>query len=210
MGSRSRKNRRWRASTEEEPTGETQASPVVSPEGLGAWPISQVSDLSPSAIGVFPLDVETGLSTPLDADVPTGETIPLAVLWAMKARKHHHRPLEPEEPGYVHAVLGDGDAALYFVDDGGEHCMIGRLVGHTSDGLEYCLVARIPTHDYQDLRNGDTPVTQAFSDARDICLCSVFKDERTSDVVVVQHYGHAAEIPAEYLPPSPSIEFTDT
>ena len=198
-----------RPSTESEPTGEGSSS-VVSPEGLGAWPISSVSDLSPSGIGVFPLDVDTALSTPLDADTPNGETIPLAVLWAMKARKHHHRPLDPEEPGYVHSVLGDADSALYFVDDGDEHCMMGRLVGQSFDGLEYCLVARIPTHIYEDLRNGDTPVTQAFSDARDICLCSVFKDERTSDVSIVQHYGHVADIPLEYLPPSPSIEFTDS
>jgi hypothetical protein len=184
--------------------------PVISPEGLGASPISTVSGLSPSAIGVFPLLVDPVLSTPLDADTSPEETIPVTLLWAMKDRKHRHRPLEPTEPGYVHSSVGNGDSALYFVDDGGEHCMVGRLVGHSSDGCEYCLVARISTYRYEDLRNGDIPIDQAFSDARDISLCCVFKDDRTSNVTVVEHYTHARDIPPEYLPPSPSIEFTES
>jgi hypothetical protein len=191
-----------------EPTDEDRP-PVISPEGLGASPISSVSGLSPSAIGVFPLLVDPGVSTPLEADMPTEETIPVTLFWAMKDRKHHHRLFEPTEPGYVRSRLGDDDSALYFVDDGGDHCMIGRLVGHSSDGCEYCLVARISTYRYDELRDGDVTVDQSFSDAHDISLCCVFKDDRTSNVIVVQHYDHAAAIPAEYLPPSPFIEFTD-
>ena len=192
-----------------EPTGQGADQPVISPEGLGAFPISSVSGLSPSAIGVFPLDVDPALSTPLDADSQSEEAIPRALWWAMKDRKHHRRLLEETEPGYLRSGLGHDDSGLYFVDDGGDHCMIGRLVGSSSDGCEYCLVARVPSYRYDELRDGDLPVSEAFSDARDVCLCCVFADDRTSDITVVEHYRHAADIPPEYLSPSPLIEFTD-
>lgn len=194
---------------ESKPTGQEQAPPVISPEGLGAWPISSVSGLSPSAIGVFPLPVDSAVSTPLDSDAPAEGTIPLPLFWAMKDRKHHHRLFEQTDAGYVRSGLGHDDSALYFVDDGLDHCMVGRLVGHSSDGCEYCLVGRILSYRYDELRIGDRPVAEAFSDARDISLCCVFKENRTSDVMVVQHYSHESDVPAEYLPPSPFIEFTD-
>jgi hypothetical protein len=79
--------------------------------------------------------------------------------------------------------------------------MVGRLVGSSSDGCEYCLVARISSYRCEELLNAVIAVDEAFSEARDICLCCVFR--------VVEHYRHAADIPREYLPPSPFIEFTD-
>lgn len=192
-----------------EPVDQSPAPSVVSPEGLGAWPISSVSGLSPSAIGVFPVLVDPVLSTPLDSDASSEEAIPASLLWAIKDRKHHHRLFEPTEPGYVRTGAGDADPALYFVDDGLDHCMVGRLVGSSSDGCEYCLVARISSYRCEELLNAVIAVDEAFSEARDICLCCVFRDDRTSDVTVVEHYRHAADIPREYLPPSPFIEFTD-
>ena len=213
VGLRWRKNRKSSEASPElhgGPADRGADQPVISPEGLGAFPISSVSGLSPSAIGVFPLDVDPALSTPLDDDTQSEEAIPTALWWAMKDRKHHHRLLEPTEPGYLRSGLDDGDSGLYFVDDGGDHCMVGRLVGSSSDGCEYCLVARVQSYRYDELRDEALPVSDAFSGGRDICLCCVFKDDRTSDVTVVEHYRHAADIPPEYLPPSPLIEFTDS
>lgn len=127
----------------------------------------------------------------------------------MKDRMHYHRLFEPGEPGYVRCSLGNDDSALYFTDDGPDHCMISRRVGSSPDGAEYCLVARISLARYLELRDGEVAFADAFSDARDICLCGVFKDEFASDVIVVRHYRHAADIPDEYLPSSPFIEFSD-
>ena len=97
MGLRRRgdRNTSWESS---DPHGHSKGrdplSPVVSPEGLGAFPISSVSGLSPSAIGVVPLPADAPLSTPLDADTGSEESIPTALWWAMKDRKHHHGLLE--------------------------------------------------------------------------------------------------------------------
>jgi hypothetical protein len=191
-------------------TPQDPLSPVISPEGLGAFPISSVSGLSPSAIGVVPLQADYQLSGPLDADTASEEAIPAALWLAMKDRKHHHGLLEDTDSGYLRTCLGGAESALCFVDDGGDHCMVSRLVGSSSDGCEYCLVARVPSYRFEELRNGNIPVGSAFSDARDISLCCVFEDGRTSDVTVVEHYRHSGDIPGDYLPPSPLIEFTDT
>jgi hypothetical protein len=64
--------------------------------------------------------------------------------------------------------------------------------------------------EYEDLKNGAARIAEAFSPAHDISLCGVYEDEeRISDVILVQHYRHARDVPTEYLPPSPFIEFTE-
>ena len=63
----------------------------------------------------------------------------------------------------------------------------------------------------RDLVDGDVDLSEAFSDARDISLCGVFEAEQTaSNVILVQHYRRPRDVPDEYLPPSPFIEFTDS
>jgi len=126
----------------------------------------------------------------------------------MKDRMHYHRLFEPEEPGYIRGNLGKADSALYFTDDGPDHCMVSRRVGSSSDGSEYCLVARISLFRYRELRDLDVAVEDAFSEARDISLCGVYQDDFISNVILVQHYRHSVDIPDEYLPPSPLIEFS--
>ncbi len=62
----------------------------------------------------------------------------------------------------------------------------------------------------RNLANGTVAVTEAFSDAHDVSLCGVFEDESdASEVILVHHYAHASDVPAEYLPPSPFIDFPD-
>ncbi len=141
---------------------------------------------------------------------PDGEDdIPPAPLWAMKVRMHTRRHSEPGEEGRIRRCLGEGDDALYVIDDGPDHCMVGRRVGRASDGCTYCLVARVPLDRYVDLVAGDVVAAEAFSGARDISLCGVFEADRAANVFVVQHYRHQRDVPFDYLPPSPFIEFTD-
>ena len=148
-----------------------------------------------------------GASTPLELAESEG-TIPPAPLWAMKDRRHYSGPRSHVEDMRVRAQLGAGGDALYFIDDGRDHVMMGRRVGQNPERCIYCLIGRLKLEEYQDLENGTKPLEQAFDDARDISLMGVYEDESTSsEVFAVQHYRHARDIPAEYLPPSPFIEF---
>jgi hypothetical protein len=148
-------------------------------------------------------------STPLEIHESDGK-VPPAPLWAMKDRRHFFRAPGHGDAEPVRDSLGIGDGALYFIDDGRSHCMVGRRVGKTPDDCVYCLVGRIKLDRYEDLANGTVPLGEAYADAHDISLCGVFEDESdASDVILVEHYAHPSEIPAEYLPPSPFIEFTE-
>ena len=160
-------------------------------------------------------DVATGAEARKDGEDVTGadgeDGIPVAPLWAMKTRMHSLRRLEPGDEDRIRARLGSGDEAVYFIDDGPDHCMVGRRVGRGSAGCVYCLVARISLDRYADLVEGDVDVTEAFADARDISLCGVFEAEQAvPNVILVQHYRRARDVPGDYLPPSPYIEFTDS
>jgi hypothetical protein len=190
-------------------SAEDRVPPWINPEESGVSGISSVSGLSPGAIGVSPLIFSPDASTPLETNEPEG-AIPSTALWAMKDRMHSHRLLEVAEPGSVNCCLGTGDWAIYVIDDGRDHCMISRLVGRSPDGCVYCLAARISIYRYEQLRDGEVALAEAFSDAHDICLCGVFEDELASNVILVEHYKHADSIPDEYLPPAPFLDFSDT
>lgn len=186
---------------DEEVLGRVHFPPVITG-------ISSVSDLSPGGIGISPMLFEPDEATVEDAE--SEDHIPAAPLLAMKERMHSRQLYRPDEPGHVHRRLGLDDNTAYFIDDGRDHCMIGRRVGQVPDGCTYCLVARISVYRYQDLANGEVPLEEAFSEARDLSLCAVFSDEHgASNVVPIEHYKNVDGIPVEYLPPSPFLEFTD-
>jgi hypothetical protein len=150
-----------------------------------------------------------GSSTPLESEEPE-DTIPPAPLWAMKDRRHFWGVAGHGDADRIRARIGEGDATVYFIDDGRDHCMVGRRVGSVPEGSVYCLVGRVPLELYQDVSNGSVPTTEVFSRARDLELCAVFEDEAlASDVYAVAHYRRSSDVPPEYLPPSPFIEFTD-
>lgn len=153
----------------------------------------------------------TGTDPGVPSDLPPGEDhIPPAPLWAMRTRMHSHRRLEAGEEGRIRRRLGDDDTALYVIDDGPDHCMVGRRVGEAPDGCVYCLVARIALEDFADIATGNLEVTEAFSAARDISLCGVFEeDEAAANVLFVQHYRRVRDVPPDFLPGSPFLEFTD-
>ncbi len=69
-------------------------------------------------------------ATPLEEDEPEG-VIPPSPLWAMKERRHEQLLHLFGHPHRIRVCVGSGDAAVYAIDDGTRHCMIGRRVGAT-------------------------------------------------------------------------------
>lgn len=148
-------------------------------------------------------------STPLHEDDPESP-IPEPALWAMKYRRHLHLTLSGRDQERLRERLGEGDGAVYVIDDGGRHTMVSRLVGIDEDGSTYCLVGRIAGAAYDRYAIGEADTDGIFEDARDLALCSVFAaPEAVSNVVVAETYGSVADVPPEYLPPNPFLEFAD-
>lgn len=87
--------------------------------------------------------------------------------------------------------------------------MIGRRVGATTDGCVYSLVARVPIATYRSLASGAIDGREAFSQATEAGLSGTVEDPGVSNVFDVDYYQHPDEIPADYLPPSPFIDFTE-
>jgi hypothetical protein len=163
--------------------------------------------ISPGGWGVGP-PIEAAESTPLD-DEDDG-AVPAAPLWAMKDRLHFH--LLPEHRGSkrIRACLGVGDSAVYVIDDGHLHCMIGHRVGSSPDGCTYCLVGRITTEQYHQFASGQRPTNEMFGEAHDISLMAVYEDRQdVSNVFTVRHFAHLDDVPTEYLPPNPFIAFPE-
>jgi hypothetical protein len=147
-------------------------------------------------------------STPLEEDDDDGAVLPPA-LWAMKYRRHGHLLHRAEV--VIRDCDGEGDRALYIIDDGRKHCTISRKVGASPDGCAYFLVARITVSSYEQLVDDALPADDVFVDADELCLCAVFEaEELVSNVSVVEEYASIEEVPPEYLPPGPVIEFTET
>ncbi len=166
---------------------------------------------TPDDWGLAPLDDGAVPAPPVPVDLPPGEDhIPPAPLWAMRTRVHSNRRLEPGEEGRIRRRLGDDDEdAVYVIDDGPDHCMVGRRVGGAPDGCVYCLVARVTLEGYSDVMAGAVDRDDIYADARDISLCGVFEDGDASNVFLVQHYRRGRDVPPDYLPPTPFLEFTD-
>ena len=181
----------------------------ASAEGIGGWDVSgeiKVGD-GVESLNAPPSPVVE--STPLEEEEPEG-TIPPAPLWAMKDRRHFFGLPGHGDVERIRTGVGQGDGAVYFIDDGHSHCMAGRRVGAAPDGSIYCLVGRVTIERYLQILNGELSSAESFSEAHDIALCGVFEDESmVSEVIAVQHYRHPDDVPADYLPPNPFIEFTD-
>jgi hypothetical protein len=148
---------------------------------------------------------------PEDADDQApAEEIPLVVLAAMKDRMHARRLSSIDDNGHVQESLGTADDDVHVVDDGPDHCMIGRPVGRAPDGCVYVLVARISLYNYEQLRDGDVEMAEAFADGRDISFCAVYEvDGIVENIALVRRFRRGHDVPAEYLPPSPFLEFAD-
>jgi hypothetical protein len=147
-------------------------------------------------------------STPLEEDDADG-AVPAPALWAMKYRRHGH--LLNRADVVIRQCAGVGDHAIYIIDDGRNHCTVSRKVGSSPDGCVYFLVARITASSYEGLVDDVARADDTFADADELCLCAVFEaEEAVSNVSVVEEFATIEEVPAEYLPPSPALEFTET
>ncbi len=153
---------------------------------------------------------EPATSTPLAIGESDGP-IPAGPLWAMKYLRHsQHGPLTGHDaPEELRLAVSTGEETVYVIDDGASHCMVARQVGSAPDGCLYCLVARVRIDDVQDVRDGWAPLSGLFSHGRELSLCGVVEGS-VSNVVRVASYRKYREVPDEYLPPSPFIEFPDT
>jgi hypothetical protein len=141
---------------------------------------------------------------------------------AMKNLQHHQVKAEPgqEDPPYS---FGSADATLYAIKDGVRRLMIGRAVGRDGGGCIYCLVGTSPPTLLARLDTGEVAPTEAFDDAAELTLCSVFQADHAprlhsrlaarnrpvSNVVLVQHYKRIQDVPMEYRPGQPFLQFAD-
>ncbi len=149
-------------------------------------------------------------TTPLEDDEPE-HTIPPSPLWALKDRRHIHWHLLPSHDRHdqIREQLGTGDDAMYAVDDGRRHVMLGRRVGSSPSGCEYCLVGRISMERLEQLRAGEAALVDSFSTAVDLQLCGVVDEEAiaTANVLEIALYDSIADVPEEYLPGAPYLSF---
>ena len=112
-------------------------------------------------------------------------------------------------PARIRAVAGTGDAAVYAIDDGPHHCMIGRPVGATTDGCIYSLVGRVALGTWQDLERGAIDGRGAFAAAHELGLSGTIESDGVSNVFDVDWYDGLDDVPADYLPPSPFLKFAE-
>jgi hypothetical protein len=185
---------------DEHESGESQApDEEVRPAG-GRAPRPGEIDLPGGVVAPEPL-VGTGSSSPLEEDEPEG-TIPPCPLWAMKRRRHIQWHLLPSHDRHsrIRDVVGAGDEAVYVIDDGGHHVMLGRRVGAVRGECEYCLLGRIEIGVYEELRQGRLQLVNAFDNAMELELCGVAVEEdiRSSNIFDVAHYDDLQEVPPEY------------
>ncbi len=153
---------------------------------------------------VFPVAAPID-ATPLEEHEPEG-TIPHSPLWAMKERAHGGIHIFGH-PARIRAAAGSGDAAVYAIDDGPHHCMIGRRVGATTDGLVYSLIGRVELSTWHELEQGTIDGRQAFAAAKDLGLSGTVETGGVSNILDIDWYDGVEDVPADYLPPSPFTTF---
>jgi hypothetical protein len=129
-------------------------------------------------------------ATPLEEHEPEG-TIPPSPLWAMKERAHGGIHIFGH-PSRIRARVGEGDAAVYAIDDGTKHCMIGRQVGATVDGCVYSLVARVDVATWQALERHAVDGRSAFLAAHEAGLSGTVETNGVSNVFDVDWYENPA------------------
>ena len=190
-------------------------APAEAPSGDG-WPAA--SKEGPQPFVVKPGIVGAGdVGTPITPMGPLaeGETegvIPPSPLWAMKVCRHFqwsHLLPHGEQAARIRQQFGTGDDALFAIEDGHHHCIIGRHLGATADGCSYALVARIGRDRYDALVAGSLTPAAAFAGGTGRAVYGVVEDGPGSNVMVIGTYGRADEIPADFLPPHPAIAFAE-
>jgi hypothetical protein len=189
-------------------------------EGKGGASVPEEQSWNPPdpAAGFAPRPFATGEplpepedSSPLEEDEPEG-TIPPAILWAMKDRRHvQWSEMVGFAPERIRDAFGQGDSAVYVIEDGHHHVMLGRQVGTVVDGSQYVLVGRAGAALHEELFAHRLEASSAFDKAEQLTLCGVDIDERdkASDIFVVEVYRDLSAVPDEYLPGHSPIQFSE-
>lgn len=146
-----------------------------------------------------------------DEDTPLDEgedsLVPKPVLWALKDHRHIQWHLLPAADRHeeFRESLGPDQHAVYAIDDGADHAMLGHPVGATRDGCDYILVGRITLEQLEDLRQQKVATPDAFTAAEELALCGVadVPEALSATVFDVARYRSADEIPLEFLPGTP-------
>jgi hypothetical protein len=179
---------------------------VASPSGTApAW--RGADEVEPEAAVVA--DGEDGGSGGSDGEEGDDDPVASYVELAMDNLQHSRARVEADEESAPLYCLGSGDVTVYAIEDGPGRLMIGRGVGRDDDGCVYCLVGAASTGLLDALDAGEVPLDQAFDDATDLTLCSVFEADQVDNVVLVQHYEGIEDVPGEYRPGRPFLRFTD-
>jgi len=190
--------------------GDRHPIPVLPLVTRRAWLLSAAS----GGLGQGPVVSEPDGSTPLDVDEPE-QVVRTRPLWAMKYLRHGRggHSSDVPESGRIRwasdVVDADADASIYVIDDGYDHCMVARMVGASPDGCTYCLVARIRLLDFDDVRAGWAEPAELFSLGSEFTLCAIVEGP-VSNVARIAGYRRFKDVPADYLPPSPYIDFDET
>jgi hypothetical protein len=167
----------------------------------------------------FSPDMKTGrepllgnAANDLEKGEPEG-AVPPSPLWAMKFKRHIQWHLLPEHDRHdqIRDRIGSGDDAVYVIDDGRHHVMLGRRVGVSFDGCEYALLGRAPRERYEELKEHRMPEADAFTDADELALCGEInaEDPKTATVIDIAGYERLEDVPEDFLPGKPYIHFTE-
>jgi len=186
-----------------DPAGEDGVPAIIVP--AGGRRVRWVPEGAEGAYGQGPLLGDPEGPTPLADDLPD-RGIPPPALWAMKGLRTSWSAGASD--GDALRWHSGGDERLDVIDDGPHHCMISRLVGWTPDGTVFCLVSRISRVDFELARQGQEDVGDLLSLGRRFSLCGV-TDGPVGNVVLAASYRRYRDIPLEYLPPSPPVEFEE-
>lgn len=180
--------------------------PVV--EGTGQAPRPGDVVLTPGGRLVGEPLVGEDVDSPLDEDEPEG-IIPHSPLWAMKSQRHGQWHLLGREHDRIRAKVGDGDDAVYAMDDGPHHVTLGHRVGVSPSGCQYSLVGRVPLRQFEELQSGQRAPAHAFDGAAELTLCGTSEesDVLTANVFDVDRYDTVDQIPLEFFPGAPFQEF---
>jgi hypothetical protein len=155
--------------------------------------------------------------TPITADGTLAEgeedgLIPPSPLWPMKMRRHFqwsHLMPHDEQAERLRLKVGEGDDAVYVIDDGHHHCIVGRDVGTTPEGCHYSLLSRLGRNQLADLQAGRLSASAALLAGRGLSLYGVIDDGPASMVFLVGSYASPNDVPSDFLPPSPPIAFSE-
>ena len=178
----------------------TREAGVAPPFTAPAWIDTDPDELvPPGVVG----DPDTG------GDLNGEDLIASCVELAMKNLQHRRVRVEPGQEEVPVYCFGSGNSTLYALEDGGDRLMMGRGVGEDGEGCIYCLVGAGSLALLAMLETGELSPAEAFDDAGELTLCSVYQDGQVDNVVMVQHYRVIQDVPVEYRPGQPFLQFTD-